>query len=540
MYRCLNSLPALMLAVAGLSFSSSFGAHLVVGGAGLDDINLKKLEAAVEVDVAWDKSWKNDINCDGVWIFAKYRVAGGPWKHVNMKRDSGCEFDDRDHAPKGFTVGSGAGARDCGIWVPDTRKGFFIFKARGTGDVNLEDVSFAWDLTGVDAGVVKQDGVEVKVFGLEMVYIPESKHYVGDPKGPSGPDNCLYTFPDNGAYLISSESAIKVEDKPGSLYCDQDNPRSRDEASFVIPDGFPKGFRSLWYMKYELSSRQYVDFLNSLARVQQAARVESDISGDVVTNYYVMTATPEEHMGQSIVCARKGNGTKDPLTFYTYAPARACNFIGWSDIEAYADWAGLRPLTELEYEKACRGSADAVASEYAWGTPDLGRVDTFDGAEGSGYEEKVPKTGVVNCCFGGGIAPFAIAAGQTVPDNPGFEGPVSIGLFENTQHEGISKRVNDGASCYGVMELCGNLWERCVTIGNKEGRRFTGIHGDGELGADGYADVRDWPGREGAGAGNRGGVWSSPSGKFLVFALRFAANNPRDPRGKNSGCRVGF
>ena len=29
--------------------------------------------------------------------------------------------------------------------------------------------------------------------------------------------------------------------------------------------------------------------------------------------------------------------------------------ISWSDMSAYLDWSGLRPMTELEYEKACRG-----------------------------------------------------------------------------------------------------------------------------------------------------------------------------------------
>ena len=90
------------------------------------------------------------------------------------------------------------------------------------------------------------------------------------------------------------------------------------------------------------------------------------------------------------------------------------------------------------------------------------------------------------------------------------------------------------------MELSGNLWERCVTIGHPKGRAFKGTHGDGNLDSSGYADVPDWPGKDGAGGGNRGGVWSSPSGKYLWVALRFAANNPRAKKGKNSGIRLGF
>jgi formylglycine-generating enzyme required for sulfatase activity len=277
-----------------------------------------------------------------------------------------------------------------------------------------------------------------------------------------------------------------------------------------------------------------------LTRKQQKARVASDISGDTVKEYYVLTKTDHEKLRQSVMCAKSGNGTDEPVRFFTSAPARACNYMSWPDITAYADWSGLRPITELEFEKACRGPVEPLASEYAWGTLDLGRVDMFDGADGSGFEKKAPQKGVVNCCFHGGIAPFKEAAGQTTPDNPGFEGPVSCGLFENSRHDGVPLRVNNGASYYGAMELTGNLWERCVTVGHKNGRSFTRITGDGSLTDDGFADVESWPGKDGAGAGNRGGVWSSPEGKYLIMALRFAANFPKSEDGKNSGCRVGF
>jgi hypothetical protein len=39
---------------------------------------------------------------------------------------------------------------------------------------------------------------------------------------------------------------------------------------------------------------------------------------------------------------------------------------------AFADWSGLRPMSELEYEKACRGyNTPAVPNEYAWGNAKL-------------------------------------------------------------------------------------------------------------------------------------------------------------------------
>jgi len=46
-----------------------------------------------------------------------------------------------------------------------------------------------------------------------------------------------------------------------------------------------------------------------------------------------------------------------------FEPARlfpACNLLSWWDGAKFAAWAGLRPMSELEYEKACRGPLKPV------------------------------------------------------------------------------------------------------------------------------------------------------------------------------------
>jgi len=520
-----------------LAHTCVFASHLEVTGVMLSEVNTQDKTATVQFAVSWDNSWKDEINCDAVWVFAKFLAKDGLWKHINLKAASGSPFDYTDHTPAGFSKGSNA---DLGMWIPDEKKGAFLFRTKGSGTVKSGKVELFWDYA--KDGVSDEDILKttIKVFGLEMVYVPQDKHYVGDPKGPEGPDNAFYTYPNNGAYLIGSEEPVIVDAVEGALYCDQDNPRSREDVPFTIPKEFPKGFKAFWIMKYELTSQQFVDFLNCLTRKQQQGMVESDISGDEIKNYYVKTNSETETLRNSIVVAKKGNGTTEPVKFFTYAPARAVNYMSWSNIAAYGDWAGLRPITELEYEKACRGPKEAVVDEYAWGTLDIGRIETFDGADGSGYEKKVPQRGIVNACLGGGIAPFDIAAGKTIPDNPGFEGPVSGEVFENLRVEGVPAKINDGASYYGARQLSGNCWERCVTVGHTLGRAFDGLHGDGVLDEEGFANTPNWPGKDGTGAGNRGGVWSSPAGKYLRVALRFAANFPKSEDGKNSGCRLGF
>ena len=39
----------------------------------------------------------------------------------------------------------------------------------------------------------------------------------------------------------------------------------------------------------------------------------------------------------------------------------------WDDAIRYSAWVGLRPMTELEFEKACRGPLATVDGEFPWG-----------------------------------------------------------------------------------------------------------------------------------------------------------------------------
>ena len=100
-------------------------------------------------------------------------------------------------------------------------------------------------------------------------------------------------------------------------------------------------------MKYEISQEQYADFLNKLLSIQAANRYPS------ATTYRYTVTGSYPNIAANV-------------------PNRACNFLNWADALAYADWAGLRPMTELEYEKACRGTnMYPVFDEYPWGNTSL-------------------------------------------------------------------------------------------------------------------------------------------------------------------------
>jgi formylglycine-generating enzyme required for sulfatase activity len=170
----------------------------------------------------------------------------------------------------------------------------------------------------------------------------------------------------------------------------------------------------------------------------------------------------------------------------------ACNFLSWMDGAAYSDWAGLRPMTELEYEKACRGTVAPLANEYAWGSSSATAANNITNP---GTNNETTNTSGANAVFNN---QYYVPA------------PLRVGVFAKS----AATRAQSGASYYGIMELSGNLMEHVVTVGNATGRSFTGMHGNGALSSNGHANEIAWPGlsngevTELAGYGFRGGAWN--------------------------------
>ena len=141
---------------------------------------------------------------------------------------------------------------------------------------------------------------------------------------------------------MTSEAAINVGTTTGYLYYATGT--NYGDASGPIPAAYPKGYGGFYCMKYEISQGEYADFLSTLTATQV-----SDLYASVTTYRYSITGSTGSYSA-------------------TY-PYLACNYLNWQDLAAYLDWTGLRPMTELEFEKACRGPLIPVANEYAWGPP---------------------------------------------------------------------------------------------------------------------------------------------------------------------------
>jgi formylglycine-generating enzyme required for sulfatase activity len=166
-------------------------------------------------------------------------------------------------------------------------------------------------------------------------------------------------------------------------------------------------------------------------------------------------------------------------------------------------------MTEMEYEKVCRGPIFPEAGEYAWGTTNITEANTplNDGAANETCTEVAGA--------GGGLCNYNFATA-----NP--SGPFRVGFAATAS----SSRFSSGSTYYGVMEMSGNVWEHTVGV-TATGLTFTGNLGDGELSLTplpGNANVTAWPSQSAAtnsttsapGASLKGGGWNNGTANLRV------------------------
>ena len=137
-------------------------------------------------------------------------------------------------------------------------------------------------------------------------------------------------------------------------------------------------------------------------------------------------------------------------------------------------------MTELEFEKSCRGGLNAVMGENATGTLAFATSWTLNNAGAT--NEAATYTGSV---FNSNITHSVTA--------PNGTSPLRVGIHATAN----ATRISAGAGYYGCLDLSGNIGEIAVTTANAAGCSFTGVNGNGNLNAAGDADVNYWPGING-------------------------------------------
>lgn len=469
-------------------------------------------------DLSQENSWKTTTNNDAVWVFMKYSTDGGAtWKHATM---AGNGIN-----PAGFTAPD-----HFQIIVPADQKGFFFQRSDfGTGNVSAQGAQFVWDYRqdGLSTAVAQAANTVHKLFGIEMVYIPTGAFYAGD--GNSSSDYRLKAgSADNNPWYIQSENAFSTTNTATGGYYYVGTGVSGENATgdvFLIQSSFPKGYEDFYLMKYELTEGQWVSFFNTLST---AAKQNRDITSNNLGG-----KNSQGVVRRNTIAWDASNPTSNATTS---SPARSMSYISWPDVAAYAAWAGLRPMTELEFEKAARGKDIApVADEYVWGNTSYTAVtggDITPNADENGDETLQSAANLSRNALG-----FSTGDGRTGGLAEAQSGPLRAGIFAANSNN----RINSGAGFYGNMELSGNVAEPVVTIGRAQGRQFLGTHGSGELtttsGYEGFASNTDWPGidsvnanrgvRYTAGIGYRGGDFASANVRtFQTSARTYAASDP--------------
>jgi formylglycine-generating enzyme required for sulfatase activity len=330
--------------------------------------------------------------------------------------------------------------------------------------------------------------IDVRVFGVEMVYVPQGAFYAGD--NATSTASFRQGSSDSDPWYISSEAVLSITNSAGNgsgagqtsaLYYYVTGIRPGEDvtgAVFTVPAEFPKGYAGFYIMKGEISQGQWVAFFNMLDNTQKGTR---DITSATSNGKNTDGLFYRNNVSWSSGAATLPGGA-------TNYSGVAMSYLSWGDLTAYLDWTGLRPMSELEYEKAGRGPIGVVSGEYAWGSASI--------------------TGATSITNGGTTSERG-QAGSNIAYNGsgGVQGPIRVGSFGSG---GVTSRVTTGASYYGVFDLSGNVWERPVTVGNSSGRSFQGkTHGDGNLDTNGNANQSNWPSTTATGVGFRGGSWTS-------------------------------
>jgi Uncharacterized conserved protein len=523
-----NFVISLLLLVFSSISAAAYSNNIQITNLSIPTQNTSFHYSMVQFDLSWDGSWRTstlESNYDGAWVFGKFRKQGSTvWNH--------CTLGTSGHqSATGSTINA-----------PSDGKGVFVYKdADAIGSNTFTGMKLRWEY-GTD-GVADGDKVELCIFGIEMVYIPQGSFYVGDgtATGPStyGQFETAYL---GIPYHITSEATPATLGGSSMSSMGNNNAQGMDPAGLddfndatakALPAAFPKGYNAFWIMKYEVSQEQYVQFLNKLTYTQQARRTQEPPNSPAGRNAFRQTdntntseyrngidiKTPGVSSGTPAVygCNLNNNGVYDESDDGANI---ACNFMHFTDCEAYLDWAGLRPITELEYEKACRGTVFPVAGEYAWGNTSVTSAISSS-LNNTRTELEISSNSASNCAYSASLITTL--------------GPIRTGSFS----QAATNRAQSGGSYYGVMDMSGNTREMIITLGNATGRAFTGTSGDGVLAASGEAAVTGWPSgfqadaSNAVGAGYRGGDWGETDLLRLRVSERNAATYPykwRDPQ----------
>lgn len=475
----------LFLAVMAIFFSGRVMANgLQATNISLQNQNITNQTWQVRFNLSWNNSWRDGINYDAAWIFIKFRIGNGPWTHAILDTN-------------GYALGTGTAAE---LRVSPERTGAMVNRQNtSSGTFAVTGMELRWNYG--QNNVQNSDLPQVRVFAIEMVQIPEGPFAIGDGDGSTESANALGVANDR-YYVVTRELSPPLRadgtfsNGSNILRIKGDGGVDNNGDAQIDNPNYPVGYNSFFVMKYKITHEQYADFLSTLLPLQSAPRYFTGI-------------------GQYKYNIQTSGGL-----FFTSTPDRACNYLDFNDGLAYCDWACLRPLTETEFEKTCRGPVAPVVNEFPWGTTSYSPTYQFNGSnspQGSGIalyisgSENGQEYAINNQANSYWPVRHMSASSTTTYQHRGnnvydpngniiydvfnsystVSGPHRVGLFVDSL--GTITRASSGVTYYGVVEMATNGTEPIYNITSSTGRTFSGNHGNGALDSNGNSNVSGWP-----------------------------------------------
>ena len=313
--------------------------------------------STVTFDLSWNNSWrakwtepaeKNVTgkplpveSWDAAWVFVKFRPSEERvFSHASLDLDAA-----RHQKPAGATLDVAAS--------DDGRKGLgvFIYRAAvGNGANHFKGVKLRWQHAADKADPAK---AELSVHAIAMVYVPQGPfHYKGPWEDHPFADG--HTHP---LTLIDNPDPTQPGGHPGL-----GTNATPEVVKNTTPDceTYPNGYSPFYIMKYSITQGEYARFLTEQAPNLKEAHYNNgryDVLGMDDPRRF---ANLNGYNGYTI------SFSSDEGRYKADVPDRPASLLSLPDIQSFMACAGLRPPSDLEYDKSCRGPRAVARAEEAW------------------------------------------------------------------------------------------------------------------------------------------------------------------------------
>jgi formylglycine-generating enzyme required for sulfatase activity len=410
-----------------------------------------KSGSTISFTIQWDNSWKvtaDPSNWDAIWVFVKRQHcdanAQTPWLHETLNNTASNQT----------VTGS---VLQVDLATSDNLGVFVRRKLQGVGNISQETVTLT---LSSDVGTDN-----IAVYGIEMVYVPEGEFYIGHGW------NDWNQFTDGNTY---NPKKITKAIQDAGIGAAANYSRDGTGSTGALPSSFPLGYYGYYTMKNEITCKLYCSFLNALTYTQQIYLLDDPNTAPTVASpgakinnryrYNIEVKSQNALEPAVYACDATDDDSWDQANDGLELPV--CLKV--RNLLSFLDWAALRPMTEFEYEKACRGPVTPVQNEYSWGTVDFSNNYTIVNA--------------LNTNEYSSTAPLGLS-------NIGNSSLYRVGIEATS----TSDRIHAGATYYGILNMTGSVYERCVGGWGYDYSAFTNINGDGSISTTAVANVNGWP-----------------------------------------------